>query len=141
MDFNLSILKCFYLIIFFCTTLQSKPLSTSKRSLPSIPDPYTTWGEYCRMKNPFHPRCRGIAVQKLIELSVDQMEPEYREQYREYLIGYLVGKYPNVIKKLLNHQVIRKMIIGNDHSDRTIFPNNKNLTNNENDDYWIPDVS
>ncbi|OTF74694.1 hypothetical protein BLA29_009176 [Euroglyphus maynei] len=59
-------------------------------------NPYDTWGDYCRMRDPFHPNCRGISVQRLIDISIEQMDPEHREQYREFLIGYVMDRNPNI---------------------------------------------
>ncbi|XP_046916851.2 uncharacterized protein LOC124497259 [Dermatophagoides farinae] len=87
-------------------------LPVKNRREIALPNPYDTWGDYCRMKNPFHPKCRGIAVQKLIDISIEQMDPEHREQYREFLIGYVIDKYPNVVGKLLkNNDIIRRMVM------------------------------
>ncbi|KAH9414493.1 uncharacterized protein LOC113789495 [Dermatophagoides pteronyssinus] len=107
-------IKIIMLLVFLSSIIDALPLIKNRREI-FLPDQYDTWGDYCRMRDPFHPKCRGISVQRLIDLSLEQMDPERREQYREFLINYILDKNPNLIKKLLkNNDIIQRMLVMNE---------------------------
>lgn len=113
------------ILILFCSDL-IETRSLKKRSISDLvlPQPFETWGEYCRMKNPFHPKCRGIAVQKLIEITLESInDRENYEEYREILIGYVLNRYPKVIKNLLNDKILHRLLA---NGDRNLLENLQN---------------